>query len=356
MHIERHPEIEPEVICEQYGIELKDFLNLLQGNRRIESSKNAVEIINEFRIMLEMDLKNGRKTEDTLYYYKYFLERFKNFLNKVNPNFSLLDLNQNTMDDFYKETILRKGNISPGTKNTYQGIVKALIDFAYTQKYISEDIRSRFEMYKYEKLPRYVPTKVIRKLLNKSLETSSPYFNYTVIYFLTGTGCRLSELVNVRIGDFRVDEDVIFIRRGKGNKERYIPMYPEVKKVVMDFLSRTGVNEINYSDERHLFSKRIYDNRRPVLARSIQIMLENLQEAIGIKNQYSPHAFRHSFGVQSVKQGMRIEILQQVLGHEHIETTTIYTKLHPHDLKDEVFGKYPFPFEKLLKHMIGFEE
>ncbi|OIJ12727.1 hypothetical protein BKP35_09085 [Anaerobacillus arseniciselenatis] len=356
MHIEVRPGIEPEVICEHYGIELKDFINLLQGNRRIESSKTAIEIINEFKIKIEKDLENGRKTDDTLYYYIHFFERFKKFLNKIDPNFSLLDLNENIMDDFYKETIVKKGNISLGTKNTYQAIVNALIKFAYTKKYISEDIRNRFEMYKETKLPRYIPTEVIQALLNKSLETSSPFFNYTVLYFLLGTGCRISELVNVRIGDFMVDDNVIFIRKGKGNKERYIPMYPEVKKVVIDFLSRTGIKKINYSDERHLFSKRIYDNRKPVLVRSIQKMLENLQKTLGIENEYSPHAFRHSFSVQSLKQGMSINILQQVLGHEHIETTSIYTKLHPHDLKDEVMGKYPFPFEKLLRHMIGVED
>ncbi|GAE35701.1 tyrosine-type recombinase/integrase [Halalkalibacter akibai] len=355
MHIEQRPEIEPEIICEQYGIDLKDFFNLLQGSRRLESSKTAVEIINEYKDKIAKDLKLERKTADTIYYYNYFLERFKVFLNKINPNFCLLDLNEEIMDDFYNLSIIRKGKISPGTKNTYQAIINALINFAYTQKYISEDIRSRFEVYKCEKLPRYIPTEVIKKLLNESLKTSSPFFNYTVLYFLIGTGCRISELVNVRIGDFKVDENIIFIRKGKGNKERYIPMYPEVKKVVLDFLSRTGVKEIAYTDERHLFSKRIYDNRKPVLIRSIQKMLQNLLEALGIDNQYSPHSFRHSFAVQSIKQGMRIEILQQVLGHDHMETTAIYTKLHPQDLKDEVVGKYPFPFEKLLKHMLGFE-
>jgi site-specific recombinase XerD len=353
--IEFRPEIDPEIICQQYGIELRDFLNLIQGNRRFDSSKNAVEIIDEYKKQIAKDLDQEKKSNDTFYYYNYFLDRFKAFLTEIDPNFSLLDVTEDIMSDFYQLTILRKGNISKGTKNTYQAIINALIEFAYTHKYISEDIRYRFEMHKEEKLPRYIPIEVIKELLKKSLKTSSPFFNYTVLYFLIGTGCRINELVNVRIGDFKVDENVIFIREGKGNKERYIPMYPEVKKVVMNFLSRTGVKAIDYTDERYLFSKRIYDNRKPVLKRSIQKMVQNLLENLGIENQYSVHSFRHSFAVESIKQGMSIHILQQVLGHKNIETTTIYTKLHPHDLKDEVVGKYPFPFEKLLKHMIGFE-
>jgi site-specific recombinase XerD len=352
--IEYRPEIDPETICEQYGIELKDFLNLLQGNRRFDSTKSAAEIIEEFKVKILNDLENDRKTDDTLYYYNYFLDRLQKYLILKNPSFCLLDLNQDLLDDFYKQTSNKKDKISAGSKNTYRAIINALIIFAYTKKYISEDIRHRFHKYKGEKLPRYIPTSIIKDLLNISLKTSSPFFNYTVIYFLIGTGCRLHELVNFRIGDFRVEDNVVFIREGKGNKERYVPMYPELKTVVLKFLSRTGVKKIEYNDERHLFSKRIYDNRKPVLKRSIQKMIENLLKSLGIENQYSVHSFRHSFSVQALRQGMPPHILQQVLGHENIETTAIYTKLHPEDLKDEVVGKYPFPFEMLLKHIAGF--
>jgi site-specific recombinase XerD len=353
-HIEINPDFEPEVICEIYGIDLKEFLNLIQGNRMLEFTKNAADIIDEYKKKIAKDLEQKRKSEATLYYYNYFLDRFKVFLTSKNPDFSLLDLTEDLMDDFFALSSTEEFQLSEGAKNTYQAIVNSIIYFAFKNKYISEDIRDRFEMYKQEKMPRYIPSNVIKELLKMALKTSSPFFDYTVLYFLVGTGCRLHELVNVRICDFKVEENVIFIRKGKGDKERYIPMYPEVKRVVMDFLSRTGVKSIKYNDERHLFSKRIYDNRKPVLERSIQQLIEKLLKRIGIYNQYSVHSFRHSFAVQSIKQGMPYHILQQVLGHGSIETTTIYTKLHPQDLKDEVVGKYPFPFEKLLKHMAGF--
>lgn len=352
-HIQLNPNIDPETICKQYGIELKDFLNLLQGYRRLDSTKNASEIIEEFKGKITKDLENKKKSETTYTYYTYFLNRFKTFLTNKNPNFCLLDVNAELMDEFFNTS--SKQEISPGTKNTYQAIIKSLIEYAYTNQYISEDIRYRFDIYKYETLPRYIPTGIIREMLSYSLKTSSPFFNYTVIYFLIGTGCRISELVNLRIEDFKIEENVIFIRKAKGNKQRYIPMYPEVKDVVMKFLSRTGVREIKRNDNRHLFSKRIYDNRRPVLIRTIQKYVETMLLALGIEEDYCVHSFRHSFAVQSIKQGMRIEILQQVLGHKSIETTRIYTKLFPHDLQEEVVGKYPFPFEKLLSHMIGFE-
>lgn len=354
MYLEMNPDFDPETICEQYGIELKDFLNLIQGNRNITSTKSAAEIIDEYKEKLKSDCEQERISEATLYYYNYFLDRFKVFLISINQSFCLLELNEEKMDDFFNMCTPRKDKVSPGTKNTYQAIVNSLIVFAYTKKYISEDIRSRFDTYKYEKMPRYIPTEVINKLLNQSLKTSSPFFNYTVIYFLIGTGCRIDELVNVRICDFKVDENLIFIRKAKGNKQRYVPMYPQVKKVVTDFLSRTGVKKIDHSDERFLFSKRIYDNRKPVLKRSIQQMIQKLFKTLGIDNHYSVHSFRHSFSVQSLKQGMPIDILKQVLGHESIVSTQIYSKMHPHDLKDEVVGKYPFPFEKLLKHMVNF--
>ena len=67
--------------------------------------------------------------------------------------------------------------------------------------------------------------------------------------------------------------------------------------------------------------------------------------------QYSTHSFRHTFAANSLKAGMRIEYLSQVLGHTNPATTTIYVQLFSEDLKNEVM-KYPFPFEDLLKQLI----
>lgn len=156
-HIQLNPNMDPETICKQYGIELKDFLNLLQGYRRLDSSKNASEIIEEFKGKIKKDLENEKKSETTYTYYTYFLNRFKTFLTNKTSNFCLLDVNEELMDEFFN-TATNKEKISPGTKNTYQAIVNSLIEYAYTNRYISEDIRYRFETLKYETLPRYIPT------------------------------------------------------------------------------------------------------------------------------------------------------------------------------------------------------
>lgn len=90
---------------------------------------------------------------------------------------------------------------------------------------------------------------------------------------------------------------------------------------------------------------------KQILPRSVQQLVRNLFDEIGLGNDFTVHSFRHTFAVKCLKSGIKEQYLMQMLGHEDPKTTAIYTKLLPLDLKNEVMKFYPFPFEDILNEL-----
>ncbi|MEI2395176.1 tyrosine-type recombinase/integrase [Paenibacillus phytohabitans] len=342
--------ITPEVIAEMYQIDVSDFLNLIQGKKMLTDEKTILFVIEDYISTLKL---NKRKSPVTIEFYITILKSFSQFLMSQGPEYKMIKLTENLFHQFLATcTPLKGAELRSNTINTYAAIISNLMKFAYTRQYISDELRIEFQRNKDIIVPKYIPDKLLSPLLNAAKKSKWPFLNFTLIYFFLGTGCRVSEVVNLRICDFNIYEDLIYISKGKGQKERYVPMYPEVKEFVLDYLARTGCHNWDIRNTDYLFSKRCLDNRKPLTVRNIQYMMTQIFETLGVGGQFTVHSFRHTFAVNALKEGMQIEDLQEVLGHENIETTRIYTKRHPSDLKKSVL-KYPFPLEKLLKGIMG---
>lgn len=342
--------VTPETIAKMYQIDLADFMLLLEGKQRELEPIKLIFVIDEYLSTLK---NNKRKSKNTVVYYGFILNRFKRFLISNNPELNISDLNENLFDEFLNTCRpIKEKTLKPKTQNTYTAIVRNILVYAYTRNYLNKDITNQFKSVKHEILPKYFPDELVTSLLQEAKISKWPFLNYALIYFMLGTGCRISEVVNLRVSDFNIYEDLIFIRNGKGNKERYIPLYPQVKQVILDYLSRTGLYKWEITNHEYLFTKRCLSIREPLSVGNIQYMFGKMLNNLGIAGQYTVHSLRHTFAVNALKAGMAIYDLQEVLGHESIETTRIYTKRHPADLKQSVL-KYPFPLEKLLNNLLG---
>lgn len=176
-------------------------------------------------------------------------------------------------------------------------------------------------------------------LMENSFDMSKPESqrNKAIIETLFSCGLRVSELVNLRWSDIYAEEEFIRVR-GKGSKERLVP------------ISRRALEEINkWNLDRNTLKIKpgeqdfVFLNRRGAhLTRTmILIMIKRAATDAGIKKTVSPHTLRHSFATALLKGGADLRAIQEMLGHESIGTTEIYTHLETSDLRREILEHHP---------------
>lgn len=176
-------------------------------------------------------------------------------------------------------------------------------------------------------------------LMENSFDMSKPESqrNKAIIETLFSCGLRVSELVNLKWSDIDAEEEFIRVR-GKGSKERLVP------------ISRRALEEINkWNLDRNTLKIKpgeqdfVFLNRRGAhLTRTmILIMIKRAATDAGIKKTVSPHTLRHSFATALLKGGADLRAIQEMLGHESIGTTEIYTHLETSDLRREILEHHP---------------
>ncbi len=189
------------------------------------------------------------------------------------------------------------------------------------------------------KLPTYLSVEEIDLLLN-SIDKSLPESerNLSMLETLYSCGLRVSELTTLKISDLHLPEDYIKVT-GKGNKERLVPIGKSAKKLIQNYLT-------NYRN--HIAVKKgnedvLYLNRRGTCLSRVMVfyIIKNLAEKAGIKKELSPHTLRHSFATHLVEGGADLRAVQEMLGHESITTTEIYTHLDKQFLRDNILSYHP---------------
>jgi integrase/recombinase XerD len=205
---------------------------------------------------------------------------------------------------------------------------------------IKEDPSELLELPKIgKKLPEVLSIQEIDDLKNAiDMSKQEGHRNRAIIETLYSCGLRVSELVNLQITNIYFDEGFVRVI-GKGNKERLVPISPSVEKEIKIYRDLVRVHqEIKDGNEDYLFL-----NRRGAKLTRVMIftIIKNLAEEIGLKKNISPHTFRHSFATHLVEGGANLRAIQEMLGHESISTTEIYTHLSNDFLKDAIISFHP---------------
>lgn len=162
--------------------------------------------------------------------------------------------------------------------------------------------------------------------------------NKAMIELLYGCGLRVSELTSLRLSNLFLDIDFIKIV-GKGNKERLVPIGAEAIKFLRIYLQEVRVhNPIKPGKEDFVF---LNNRGNPISRVMVFIIIKQLAEVTGIKKTISPHTFRHSFATHLIEGGADLRAVQEMLGHESITTTEIYTHLDRSYLRDTIVQFHP---------------
>lgn len=188
-------------------------------------------------------------------------------------------------------------------------------------------------------LPEVLSIPEIEAILN-GIDLSKPegHRNKAIIEVMYGCGLRVSEVVNLRISNLYFRDNYIRII-GKGDKERLVPIGQTAQNAILLYME--GVREhikIKKGEEDFVFLNR----RGARLTREmIFMMIKQAAEAAGITKTISPHTFRHSFATHLVEGGADLRAVQEMLGHESITTTEIYTHLDRSYIKSIIEQYHP---------------
>lgn len=218
--------------------------------------------------------------------------------------------------------------------------IKQFFNYLLLEDIIENDPSELLEMPSLgRKLPEVLSIEEIDALIAAvDLSTKEGHRNKAILETLYSCGLRVSELVNLEFQHIFFEEGFIRVI-GKGNKQRLVPVSSSVKKEI-EFYKEASRNhqKIQPGNEGYVFL-----NRRGAKLTRVMIftIVKNLAEKIGLTKNISPHTFRHSFATHLLEGGANLRAIQEMLGHESITTTEIYTHLDQNFLKDAIISYHP---------------
>jgi integrase/recombinase XerD len=234
---------------------------------------------------------------------------------------------------------LREIGICPRSQARIVSGVKSFYRFLLMENYIQKDPTELLESPKIGlKLPEFLTLREINDIIG-SIDLSLPegQRNRAILETLYSCGLRVSELINIRFTDLYPDEGFIRVE-GKGGKQRLVPVSPAaIKEINLYLLDRCHITvKKGYTDVLFL-------NRRGTALSRVMIfyIIKRQTEAAGVRKTVSPHTFRHSFATHLLEGGANLRAIQQMLGHETISTTEIYTHLDRDFLRSEILEHHP---------------
>jgi integrase/recombinase XerD len=190
-----------------------------------------------------------------------------------------------------------------------------------------------------QRLPEFLSVEEIEQLIG-ALDLSKPegMRNKALLEVLYGCGLRVSELINLKLSNLSLEIEYIKVV-GKGNKERLVPIGQSAIKYLKHYIEEIRVHaSIKPGKEDYVFINRL---GTPLSRVMIFMIVKDLAVKAGIKKNISPHTFRHSFATHLIEGGADLRAVQEMLGHESITTTEIYTHLDRDYLRSVITSFHP---------------
>lgn len=190
---------------------------------------------------------------------------------------------------------------------------------------------------KEKKLPRYFEYQELEELFNVPDKTNPlGQRNSLILEMLYATGIRVSELVNIKIDDIDLVNKKIIIT-GKGNKMRIV-YFEDICKQALLLYMNDGYLKLNKNNLKYIFLDRLGNK---LTTRGVRYILDKLIKSNTLNKKISPHMIRHSFATHLLNEGCDLLSVQELLGHESLTATSIYTHVSNDRIKDIYFKTFP---------------
>ena len=271
-------------------------------------------------------------SDNTKKAYEHDLILFSDYINNKN-------VNHITTNDI-KNYIKHLHDLNEKDKSIARKIVSVRTFFDYLMKnhIITINPCEKIESPKLRKsLPKTLNKEEIDKLLSLRPNNAKEYRNKAMIELMYATGLRVSELVNLDVNDINLKDDYVRVF-GKGKKERIVPLAEVTTKILDEYINIYRPTLLKgYLTDRVFISS----YGKGITRQAFFKILKKIAKEQGITKDFSPHTLRHSFATHLLENGADLRSIGEMLGHENIKTTQIYTHISNNKIKKDYDEYHP---------------
>lgn len=268
-------------------------------------------------------LKRRRYSENTI---KIYTSSFQNFLHFIEPK-SINEIDE-TMIRKYQDYLVEKKNVSVSTQNVAINSIKF-----YFEKVLGNQQQNYY--IERPRKPKQLPKIISEAEVFAILKEIDNLKHKLIVSLLYSSGLRMSELLNLRKIDISYSKNIIFVRGGKGKKDRTTILAEHLKLLMKRYLDEFKPN--------YWLFEGFY--RKKYSASSVNKVIKNAALKAGVEKNVSAHILRHSFATHLLEQGVDLRYIQKLLGHSKSKTTEIYTHV-----SNKSLAKIKSPFDVFLNN------
>ena len=287
--------------------------------------------IEDFISHIEFEKRLSKNTSNS---YKNDLNKYKDYLENKGIT-TTKNISKSDVEKYLEK--LNKDDVKTSSIARKLTTIKAFHNYLFQKQKINVDVTETIERPKLrKKLPNVLTVDEVDRLLDIECKTKFDYRNKSMLELMYGTGLRITELLDLKLNDFDLENCVIRCY-GKGSKERIVPIGEYTMESLMNYLEIR--NELlKKRNCEYLF----LNNLGGRLSRfSFFKILKKMLVEKGIHKDVSPHSLRHSFATHMLEYGADLRSIQELLGHSDIATTKIYTHISNNKIKKEYEEFHP---------------
>ena len=300
---------------------------------------NLSNLKSEYNIYITMELS---LSENTCYNYAHDVSEYCDYLERVRHKMFADEVNVEDIRSYLAS--LKRKHITASSMSRKLSSIKSFHKFLMTNHYAKQNVAKLINNPKQEKkLPVVLTVDEVDKILSVlTKENPLELRNKTMIELTYSCGLRVSELINLKLSDIHLQMRIIDVY-GKGSKERIVPIGEEAVSLIKEYLEFGRPKLANNKSRDYLFINR---NGLQMSRQMFFLIIKEKAKLAGINKEISPHKLRHSFATHLLERGLDLRLIQELLGHESISTTEIYTHINDARLKEIFNTSHPHANKK----------
>lgn len=284
--------------------------------------------IEDYELFLKTEKKLGNNTIDS-----YILDIIKFYEWNNNSDITYMSKKQTLEYISYLRSYLNEKSINRHI-SSLKGFYLYLVDNNVIRESPLEEI---YSLKTKKTLPKYLSVEEVDRLLNINLKTPFDYRNKAMLEVMYATGLRVSELVGLCFSNIDFENSLIRVN-GKGKKDRIVPLGEIAQYYLKIYINDYRSKLLNKNNYDLIF---LNNHGKPISRQGFNFILNNIRKEVKIDKDITPHTLRHSFATHLLERGADIRSIQEMLGHENISTTNIYTYVVNNVLRENYDTYFP---------------